>query len=61
MAAHPPFSSKSVMRNSLTQTSPLLISFDLLRTPIIITFTSAKLGFPMILIVFSSLFLSLLE
>ena len=56
-AAQPPLSLKSVNRNSFTHTSPLFTIpvEEVLRTPIMITFTSAKLGFPTIRIALSEL------
>ena len=53
LAAQPPSSLKSVRRNSFTQTSPLLISFELLRTPIMMVFTSDKEGLPTTVILLS--------
>ena len=48
-AAQPPSLLVSSRRSSLTHTSPDFTSLEMLRTPIIITFTSPRVGLPMIL------------
>ena len=46
LAAHPPELSVSNNLNSFTHTSPLFKSAELLRTPIIMVFTSPSVGLP---------------
>ena len=60
-AAQPPLLLNSSRRSSLTHTSPDLTEPEMLRTPIIIVFTSPSEGLPMMLTLLLGLSLSYSE